>query len=256
MSPPRKSSGNPECPQCGKLFKDINGHVRMIHKTTLSLLKQRKRNYQNYNEDRTKQERRNDRLYNKTQMIKKIDGYLRILYSQNANRLRESARAVNDDDLSIFQSIYSDFSNIKKKSDEEIKMCEVTNLNLVNREKSDLIKNLKAKIEDLISETELLRDNFRLADAERSQNTIRMNNELAKRDYAKRKCTTLVAQHESELRKRDKRETDLYSQTDLLKNRVKYLELLLGNESSIFLEMNHSNVMITDTQRTIDDSDC
>ncbi|CAG8803219.1 8277_t:CDS:1, partial [Gigaspora rosea] len=137
-----KSSGNPRCPKCGLHYKDIHGHVKRIHNTTLSILKlqvngKRNQNVQ-YQDNRTRQDRRNDRLYNRSHLIKQIDGYLRILRSQKRNapkedelifddkiqwfnKLKESARTANEDDLSFFQSIYSDFNSIKKKSDDEIK---------------------------------------------------------------------------------------------------------------------------------------
>lgn len=86
----------------------------------------------------TRQEKRSDRLYNKTQLIKKIDGHMRYLRSQKRNaseefgfiyedqiqwfgRLKGVARAANEDDLSIFQTIYSDFHSRQEKSDDEIK---------------------------------------------------------------------------------------------------------------------------------------
>ncbi|CAG8541623.1 13506_t:CDS:1, partial [Gigaspora margarita] len=39
--PPRNSGGKPQCPKCGRHFTDLDGHVRRIHKTTLSNLLQK-----------------------------------------------------------------------------------------------------------------------------------------------------------------------------------------------------------------------
>ncbi|CAG8449515.1 76_t:CDS:1, partial [Scutellospora calospora] len=62
-------------------------------------------------------------------------------------------------------------------------------------------------------------------------------------------------QHESELKTRDEKETNLYLQIDLLKNRVKHLESLLGVRTRNYrAEPYQTSHATTDTQRTIDDS--
>ncbi|CAG8856847.1 25351_t:CDS:1, partial [Gigaspora margarita] len=74
----------------------------------------------------------------KPQLIRQIEGYIRILRNQKRNapkeaefifedkikyfnRLKETAGASKEDDLSFFQSIYSDFNCDKKESNDEIK---------------------------------------------------------------------------------------------------------------------------------------
>ncbi|CAG8442029.1 1227_t:CDS:2 [Dentiscutata heterogama] len=223
---------------------------------------------------RTRQDKRNDRLFNKTQLIKKIEGHMRYLSNQkhNApeednfiyrnqiqwfNRLKEVAKAADADDLLTFQSIYSEF-NSKKNYDDEIKSLrkEIRHLKKeLNREAAENenmrnendenIDKLTSQIVKLTSDIELLRTNFKIVDAERNQNEIKMNDALAKRDDAERKYNIFMKQHENELRTRDERETALYSQIEILQNRVKDLESLFGvstrnyrvvnNESSIYL---------------------
>ncbi|CAG8816737.1 23128_t:CDS:2 [Gigaspora margarita] len=86
-----KLSGNTKCPRCGVYYKDLNGHVVRIHKTTLSILKRQvAQNVQDQDvQVQTRQDRRNERLYNKSRIIKKIDGYLRNLRNQKLNALKE-----------------------------------------------------------------------------------------------------------------------------------------------------------------------
>ncbi|CAG8800788.1 25382_t:CDS:2 [Gigaspora margarita] len=72
-----------------------------------------------------------------TQLIKQIEGYIRILHNQKHNipkeskfifeekikwfnKLKEITRALNENDLSIFQSIHLDFNYAKKKLCEEV----------------------------------------------------------------------------------------------------------------------------------------
>ncbi|CAG8485881.1 39169_t:CDS:2 [Gigaspora margarita] len=122
MTPPRnrgKSSENPRCPECGEHYKDINRHVERIHNTTLSNLKQRKRSYQNvqyqeYQDNRTRQERRNYRLFSRSQLIKKIDGYLRILHSQKRNASKE------DELIFDLEDVKNKLELLKQKDDADL----------------------------------------------------------------------------------------------------------------------------------------
>ncbi|CAG8637644.1 488_t:CDS:2, partial [Racocetra fulgida] len=127
-------------------------------KTTLSLLKQQAFQRKKVHHS-NRQAKRNERLYNKTQLIKTIEAYLRILRRQKCNaqadekiqwfnHLKESAKDANEKDLEIFQLIYSDFNSLKRKSgksDEEIEWYQ---------RESDFhlqIRLLKNRIEDLKS---------------------------------------------------------------------------------------------------------
>ncbi|CAG8832900.1 11525_t:CDS:2, partial [Gigaspora margarita] len=113
------------------------------------------------------------------------------------NRLKEIARASKEDDLSIFQSIHSDFNhktktlekNFKNKLNEleqannadsvlnsnlmrmeldkkdeyiDILTKQVSELKLVNEEKNNLIKNLEDKIKKLTGDIEVFRNNFKM----------------------------------------------------------------------------------------------
>ncbi|CAG8627801.1 30573_t:CDS:2 [Gigaspora margarita] len=304
-----ESSGNPKCPRCGSHFKDLDGHVLRIHKTTLASLQSSQRN-------NTRQERRNDRLYKKPLLIKQIEGYARILRNQKRNapkedefifeekikwfnKLKEIVRASNEDDLSIFQSIYSDFNRVKKESDDEIKRLreeveglrkelekvknklnkleqvndadsvlnsnsmrmeldqkdeyidkltkQVSELKLGNEERNNLIKNLEDKIEKLTSDIEVFGNNFKMADDERSQNAIKMNDAISKSAYMESKYRSIVAQHETVLKERDLKETDLYSQIELYRNRIAELESKLGNSTRVVTNNEIYEVLDSDT---------
>ncbi|CAG8485862.1 39168_t:CDS:2 [Gigaspora margarita] len=106
-------------------------------------------------------------------------------------------------------------------------MRKVAELNLVNEERIKLINDLEAQIGELTCDIERLRDNFKMAAAESSQNAIKMNDAMTKRDYEERKFKSSVALHKHELKRRDEREFDLNSQITLLRNRIQELESLL-----------------------------
>ncbi|CAG8767213.1 45555_t:CDS:2 [Gigaspora margarita] len=290
--PPRrnkgKSSGNTRCPGCGVHYKDINEHVRRKHNTTLSILKrqvaQRERSYQNVQDqdaqDQTRRDRRNERLYNRPHLIKKIDGYLRILSNQKLNapkedelifdaeiqwftNLKEFTRNANENNLSLFQSIYSDFNKLKQLKEElrvvknKLELLEqendtdfdlnsrnllmkaeivqkdtdidnltrkVADLNLINEERIKMINNLEDQIVKLTSDIEILRSNCKMIDAENIQNATKLHDAESKINYEKRKYDSFVTKHERELENRDERESNLYSHITLLKNRIKDLE--------------------------------
>ncbi|CAG8843025.1 1761_t:CDS:2, partial [Gigaspora margarita] len=50
---------------------------------------------------------------------------------------------------------------------------QVSELKLVNEERNNLIKNLEDKIEKLTGDIEVFRNNFKMADNERSQDAIK-----------------------------------------------------------------------------------
>ncbi|CAG8478811.1 19781_t:CDS:2 [Gigaspora margarita] len=106
----------------------------------------------------------------------------------------------------------------QKDTDIENLMRKVAELNLVNEERIKLINDLEAQIVELTCDIERLRDNFKMAAAEGSQNAIKMNDAIAKRDYEERKFKSSVALHKYELKRRDEREFDLNSQITLLRN--------------------------------------
>ncbi|KAF0420756.1 hypothetical protein F8M41_006911 [Gigaspora margarita] len=137
----------------------------------------------------TRQERRNDRLYNKPLLIKQIKGYIRIFRNQKHNvpkeddfifeekiiyfnRLKEIAKASKKDDLLIFQLIHSDFNYAKKESDDEIK-----------------------------------RNNFRLSES---------------------RYKSVIVQYETVLKERDIKETNLLLQIELHRNSIVLLKSWLG----------------------------
>ncbi|RIB15677.1 hypothetical protein C2G38_2039164 [Gigaspora rosea] len=103
----------------------------------------------------------------------------------------------------------------------------VAELNLANKKRIKLINDLEAQIVELTCEIGTLRDNFKIAEAESSQNAIKMNDAIDKRNHTERKYNFSVAQHERKLRRRDERENDLHLQITLLRNRIQELESML-----------------------------
>ncbi|CAG8566327.1 2246_t:CDS:2, partial [Gigaspora rosea] len=243
MSPPRnhgKSSGKPRCPKCGLHFKDLNGHVVRIHKTTLSILtRQVAQNVQDQDvQVQTRQDRRNERLYNKYHLIKKIDGYLRILRNKKLNAPKEDEfifdveiqcllekishlenelkdvknklemlKQKNNADLND-EDLYLNSQNLQMKTEIIQNDADIVNLtrkvaelNLANEKRIKLINDLEAQIVELTCEIGTLRDNFKMAEAESSQN-------------ARKELESLL----------DEREIDL----SLLRNKIQELESLLG----------------------------
>ncbi|CAG8847237.1 45229_t:CDS:2 [Gigaspora margarita] len=263
-----KSSGWKPCPRCGKHFKDLDGHVLRIHKTTLANLKQQQQSQRS----NTRQERRNDRLYNKPQLIKQIEGYIRILRNKKRsapkedefifeekikwfNRLNEIVRASNEDDLSIFQSIHSDFNRAKKESDDEIK--EVEGL----RKELEKVKNKLNELEQANNADSVLNSNsmrmeldqkdeyidkltkqvseLKLVNEEKNNSIKNLDNEIKKLTgdievfrnnfrLSESRYKSVVAQYETVLKERDLKETDLLSQIELHRNSIALLESWLG----------------------------
>ncbi|CAG8453961.1 16701_t:CDS:2 [Dentiscutata heterogama] len=158
-----KSSENPRCPKCGLHYKDIH-----------------------------RQDRRNDRLYNRSYLIKQIDGYLRILRSQKRNapkedelifddkiqwfnELKESARTANEDDLSFFQSIYSDFNKLKQLKEE---LRDVKNkLNKLELLEQESDAGLDLHSQNLLMKTEIVQKNTEIDNLTRKVTDLNLVNE-------------------------------------------------------------------------------
>ncbi|CAG8583446.1 1046_t:CDS:2, partial [Racocetra fulgida] len=258
-----KSSGNPRCPECGNHYVDIHRHVRRIHRTDLSSLNQlvfqrkNKPPKNNPYQTTTRKERRNEILYNKSQLLKLIDGYVRVLRNQKRNGLENSSlineeikwfnnlrvhtKDLDKNDLSLFKSKYSDFNKEKyeitiieldQKNEEINKLTKSgSDLNLANETKDTMIISLEAQIKALKSEAEVLRINFDLADSERSRNATNMYDLELKLNDVNNKHSNLVEDHKLETQWSDQKETDLHKQIDLLKHRIEELESSLDKLS-------------------------
>ncbi|CAG8602791.1 29746_t:CDS:2 [Racocetra persica] len=190
-----KSSGNPRCPKCSLHYKDIHGHVKRIHNTTLSILKlqvngKRNQNVQ-YQDNRTRQDKRNDRLNNRSHLIKQIDRYLRILQlKQLKEELRDVKNKLNklelleqesDADLDLHsQNLLMKTEIVQKDTDIDNLTRKVTDLNLVNEERIKLINDLEAQIAKLTSNIEILRSNCKMIDAESIQNATKLHDAESK----------------------------------------------------------------------------
>ncbi|KAF0409783.1 hypothetical protein F8M41_008335 [Gigaspora margarita] len=149
-----------------------------MHKTTLANLQQQSQR------SNTRQERRNNRLYNKPQFIKQIEGYIRILHNQKHNTHKE-AEFIFEDKIKYFNRLCEEVEDLKK----ELKIVIIKLNELEQANNADSIKKL-------IGDIEVFRNNFKLADT----------------------------QYKTVLKERDLNETDFLSQIEPYQNRIVSLE--------------------------------
>ncbi|CAG8761441.1 1040_t:CDS:2 [Racocetra fulgida] len=243
------SSRNPKCPECGNHYKDIDGHAKRVHKTTLSLLKQQA--FQRKKVHSNRQAKRNERLYNMTQLIKTIEAYLRILHA-------------NEKDLEIFQLIYSDFNSLKRKSDEEIEREQLetakNKIKKLEENEADSDSNLmrmeidkkNEDIDNLTREVSTLKLDNKEKDNSIESLTIDIHELQLKLENENNKHKIFRATHENEIQRRDQSESDLHSQIRLLKNRIEDLELLLGISTRSYKTVTNERLYLEAIDSTAD----
>ncbi|KAF0496835.1 hypothetical protein F8M41_020913 [Gigaspora margarita] len=203
----------------------------------------------------SRQAKRNERLYKKTHLIGKIEGHVSL--REKAQKLREELNGIKDkliDLNSQYSQKVAKSENMRKKieqKDEDINKL-IRKVKILNSDKEDSnnkIESLKTEIAKLKNNIGILRNSLRIANCERIQTATKINDAKVKEDYLERKYNTLVEQHQSELRTRDDRETNLYSQIELLQNRVEDLKTWLGISTksySIVTNENSRNTIIID----------
>ncbi|CAG8850732.1 35386_t:CDS:2, partial [Gigaspora margarita] len=192
----------------------------------------------------TRQERRNNRLYNKPHLIKQIEGYIRILHNQKRNapkedefifeekikwfnRLKEIARTSKEDDFSLFQLIHSDFNHVKKESDDKIKrLC---------KEVEGLRKELE-KVKNKLNELEQANN----ADSVLNSNSMRM--ELDKKD----EYIDILTKQVSELKLVNEKKNNLIKNLeDKIKNLTRDIEVFRNNFK---IERSRNAIKMNDTE--------
>ncbi|RIB19055.1 hypothetical protein C2G38_2084071 [Gigaspora rosea] len=111
---------------------------------------------------------------------------------------------LNDEDLYLnSQNLQMKTEIIQNDADIVNLTRKVAELNLANEKRIKLINDLEAQIVELTCEIGTLRDNFKMAEAESSQNARKMNDAINKRNHTERKYNFSIAQHERKLRRRD-----------------------------------------------------
>ncbi|RIB15431.1 hypothetical protein C2G38_2143563 [Gigaspora rosea] len=139
---------------------------------------------------------------------KKIEVHRKEL-EKGKNKLNELEQ-VNDANSALnSNSIRMDLN--QKDEYINILIIQVLELKLVNKERNDLIKNLNDKIETLSSNIEVFRNNFKMANKERNQNTIKINDVITKSAYVEDRYISVVVKHKTVLKKES--QPSLTSQT-------------------------------------------
>ncbi|CAG8551739.1 5115_t:CDS:2 [Dentiscutata heterogama] len=242
MSPPRnkgKSSENPKCTICVYHFKDLDGHVLRMHGTTSN----------------TRQERRNANFQHRNK------GYIRILCNQKCSALEDRlifeekirwfillkniAKISDENNLSIFQLIYSNFNRAKRENDDKIKRLreevevlrkelekvknKLKELEQVNNADS-VLNSMRVELDQKDENIDLLTkqvSELKLVNEERN-NVIKkleddMNDAIAKLASKEKKYKSAIVVNEKDLKERDQRET-----------KIKILESKLGSNNAIY----------------------